>query len=361
MKILSRYLIFSFLRPFLFSLLLFSILIFLGHLFERMDTLASSQAPFSVLFAYLWLQVPFWAVRILPVATLMATLFCMGHWMKMGEWVAVLACGFHPGRFLLPLYAASLAVAGLSFLASETLVPWCYRSSRRLYEHRIKGKELVQRTHWENLVLVAGPEQIFMAGSFDLPRGRMERVLLDLYQGTAPIEQLDAQSAQWDPHRRHWIFSEGVRRQFRSDGTVKEEPFQRWVSQVQVSPQKLSPEEKDPDEMSFRELRHYTRKLRARGFPDREAAVEMHLRLALAATNFFICALGIPLALRLKAAGWGSSFGLATVAAFLFWGLLSVFQALGEGGDIPAWLAAWMPDVTVAAAAFYLQKRQRLF
>src|SRR5258708_264937 len=76
-KIFDRYMARRFLKPFFFGLGVFALLIFLGDLFDKMPQLLKSQASLWVILQYLWLEVPYWAVEIIPMATLLATLFAV--------------------------------------------------------------------------------------------------------------------------------------------------------------------------------------------------------------------------------------------------------------------------------------------
>ena len=75
MKIFTWYMARRFFLPFLSGLALFSLLIFLGDMFDKMNVLLKSKATLWVIVQYLWLEVPYWTIKVIPMATLMATLF----------------------------------------------------------------------------------------------------------------------------------------------------------------------------------------------------------------------------------------------------------------------------------------------
>ena len=103
MTIYGLYMAKRFFKPFLFGLGMFAVLIFLGDSFDHMSALARTKAPLGVIFQYLWLEVPYWTVRVVPMATLLATLYAMTGFVQSGEWIAVQASGFEPKDFWKPV------------------------------------------------------------------------------------------------------------------------------------------------------------------------------------------------------------------------------------------------------------------
>ena len=71
MKIFTRYMAQRFMAPFFMGLGLFALLIFLGDMFDKMGTLVRSKAGLLIILQYLWLEVPYWTVRVIPMATLL--------------------------------------------------------------------------------------------------------------------------------------------------------------------------------------------------------------------------------------------------------------------------------------------------
>ena len=99
MKIFTLYMARKFFKPFLFGLGLFALLIFLGDMFDKMNYLFKTKASLWVVFQYLWLEVPYWTIRVIPMATLLATLVAITGFVQSGEWIAAQASGFKTRDF----------------------------------------------------------------------------------------------------------------------------------------------------------------------------------------------------------------------------------------------------------------------
>ncbi|MBI4057318.1 MAG: LptF/LptG family permease [Elusimicrobia bacterium] len=355
MRIITRYIAVQFFKPFLYGMGLFSLLIFLADFFDHLNMLLRSQAPFHIIFQYEWLRVPFWAVQVIPVATLLATLISLGRLIRMGEWMAMEISGFHPRQLFKPLLLCSLGIVAFSFAAQEIILPACTRKLDRLYQQYIyKGPV---RTHWEDVVLGAGPGKFLTAHVFDSHLGRMERVVADFYVDDTLARELDAIRAVWDGGRGIWIFERGVLRVFGEDNSVIEKPFQELISDITISPQNLIPEEKDPEGMSMRELLQHIRKLKRLGFSQRKEWVVFYKKLAYPFSNVLLCILGIPFAIKLRGGSRALNFGCAVGVAFLYWWLTSVGQAIGESGGLPPFVSSWIPNILFGLVGIYFLLR----
>lgn len=350
-SIFSRYMARRFFKPFFFGLALFALLIFLGDMFDKMNYLIKTPASLGTIFLYLWLEVPYWTIRVFPMATLLATLVALTGFVQSGEWIAVQSCGFRTRDFWRPLLLCGLAVSLLAFAGQETILPVCYRRARRLWQDRIHPE-----WQWEvfsDVSLIGAPGEFIETHLFVPKDGRLDRPVLERVGKRGVEYQLDAKEAHWDQGRDRWVFQDGVERVFGKDG-VKQTPFKTKVSDLSVPPRSLIPRTKDPDEMSISELRDYMRRSAHLGVSRRELEVAAASKFAYPFTNLVICALGIPIALRLRRSAKILSFCVALGLSFLYLWFIEIGHALGMGGGMSPMLAAWTPNALFAGVAGYL-------
>ncbi len=345
MRIMSRYMAKAFFRPFVSSLALFALLVFLGHVFDRLTVLLRTGAPLRSVAVYLLLQVPYWTVRIVPMATLLATLLCVSELVKSGEWVAMLASGYRPGQVFLPLAGCGVVVALLAFAGQETIFPYASREADRIYEVEIKKRP--EQKVWKDVVFSSRPDQFLVARVFDPAQGRMSRVVMDSYGGSRV--QLDALEAEWDG--RQWIFLNGVRRVYDSGGLSadSEQPFDRLESDLSLAPDKLVPDTQDPDNLSLGQALKLLSRLKRVGGSTRQAEVAVQSKLAYPFSNLVVLALGLPFGLRMRRANRSLCFAGALAIGFVYWWGISMTQTLGEAGILPPYAAAWTGNVLFTA------------
>ncbi len=356
MRIFTRYLSRRLFAAFGASLALFSLIIFTGDVFDKMNALASTKAGLWIILQFLWLDVPYWAVRVVPMATLLATLITVTQFTQSGEWLAVQAAGVPEREFWRPLLGCAALIALLCFVAQETVLPLCYARSQGLWQTKISPNPNWYGATYNDITLLAGPNETVEAAVFRPRAGEIDRPLLT--RVGEETTELDAKRAKWDAQRGTWMFYDGVERTLNGAQIAGEKPFAKIDSDLRLPPKSLVPRSQDPEDMSLHEIIDYMRRAAYLG--------DNRLRLAAAAwgktaypfTNLILCALGIPLALRLRRAPKSVSFGAAMALGFLYFWFIQVGQDMGRGGLIPPFLAAWIPNLIFGGAAIYWLKRE---
>ena len=343
-----------FLKPFLFGLCLFALLIFLGDTFDKMNYIVKSKAPLGIILECLWLGVPYWAVRVIPMATLLATLVAMSGFVQSGEWLATQSCGLETKRFWLPILWSSMAVAALAFAAQETVMPVAWARSQKLWHERVHPEW--EWTKYPDVALAGGDDRFVSALWFKPKDGRMDRPTYEKLGEQGVSYQLDSQYALWDAAAKRWVFYKGVERIFGPDGVV-EKPFDVKMSDFESAPLDLIPRPLDPDQMTLREVRSYASRVGRFGGSPLEYEVAAQAKLALPLANLVICALGIPIALRLRKSSRVVSFCGALGISFIYLWCTEVGRAMGVGGTVPPWVAAWAANAVFGTTAFFLIRR----
>ena len=355
MNILSWYIARRFLAPFFFGLGIFSLLVFMGDLFDKMNHIVGTKASAWTVAQYLGLSVPYWTIRIVPMATLLATLFSVSGFIQTGEFIGVQASGFKPGEFFRPLLWTALALAAASFLFQETLLPVCYRRSQFLWRDKIHPE-------WEwdkyfDAVLTGKADQIVTASLFTVKDGTMDRPVMDYFGPAGPLRQVDARAARWAPEKGLWVFFDGVDRRMDERGRITaESSFSRLDSDLSVPPKDLAPRRMDPEEMSIRELLSQIPRAARMGESPHLLRTAMQSKLAYPFANLVLCALGIPIALKLRRHGRPVGFAAALAVCFLYLWLIEAGRALGSAGRLQAALAAWGPHLVFGAAALRMHR-----
>ena len=102
------------------------------------------------------------------------------------------------------------------------------------------------------------------------------------------------------------------------------------------------------------QLRAYIQELRASGYNVLEHEVGLQRKIAFPFVTLVMTLIAVPFAVTTGRRGAMYGIGVGIVLALVYWTMLSVFAALGEGGMIGPILAAWAPNLIFGAAAAYL-------
>lgn len=343
-KIADRYLIKGFLLPLGTCLLIFCVLVTLGRFFDKMSIFVRFHAKISHIIVYLLLGLPFWLNLVMPVATMLAVLFSLGQLQQRGEFTALRGAGIPTWRLYLPYAVMGLILSLVSLTGGLTFLPKLNFESRKIYRVDIKKRDVLEYRR-DNLVAAGRDGRRFTIGWLDVENGNLKDVVVDRFDSRFTwIETITGKLAHYEDGR--WRFTDGVVRSLDPQAPmgIREEAFkEKWVG-ILEKPGDFAVEDKVVDDMTGRELLTRAKRLRQRGAPANKEKVAFHMRLALPFANMIVIALAIPFALK-GAQARTQNFTYALGLAFLYWGVTSFFQSMGEQGRIAPSIGAWMANI----------------
>ncbi len=358
-RILDKYLLRELLLPLMYCFDAFALLWIVLDLFGDVDDFMDNRTPFLQVVKYYALTFPAIAVQIIPVAMLLALLFCLSNLGKTNELIAMRASGINVARTAAPLLAVGFIASLIVLALSEWVVPPASNNARQ-FIRAVKGKSLP-----DDLVnfFHTNPAEYrdWYARRFHAKKQEMEYV--EIRQQTkdgSPALDIYAEQARWT--NGQWLFS-GVRiEDHRVTPTVFINVAQTNLAFIRERPQLLCLESKQPEHMTSQELRRYIKLQERTGRSGRatEHSVTLHNRHAFPWAALIVTFMGIPLGMKISRRGGALlSVGLsiALVVSYIF--LTNISLALGTGQRIPVLLAAWMPNALFAGIGAILFWRAR--
>lgn len=357
MKILVRYILGKFLKPFLAAFAALCILIFVSQLFDRLDRFLNDGVGIFHILGFLITSLPFQAIQMMPVACLLGTLFVVGNLSQTREYSAGLAGGIPPERFLSGLFWAGLGLSLLVFVANETFVPPTTHYARTVFREKIR-----RLGEWRPQVIndffAAGVDgRLWSIKAFDAHNGTMDRVIVDTYENGLMKSQVDAKRAEWTSDS--WNFFNGVIRTFRPDGISIQsiDRFKQRHIGFREKPADFSVTEPEPEEMTYKQLKKHIRRLAVLGVSVRQLEVELMMKLAFPFTCLVVSFLGVPLALKAQGSR-AMGIAAAGLITLFYLGFIQFGKALAQR-HVPPWLGAWLGNLVFMLIALYLWKRMK--
>lgn len=355
MKIIDRYVLKQYGQAFFFAISCFALVVLISQFFDKIDTFLNYKTPPYRIIIYLFYRLPFWLVQVMPVATLLATLFSLSNMLRYNELTAMKASGLSIYRILLPIFVFTAILSGLTFIFNETLAsPLEYKA--KLYEkHKIRHEEGLDYLMRNNVIYFGQHNRIYNIRFFDGQNSTMKDVQIDEFNNDhILVKQLVAKSGQWQ--NNIWVFTDGIMREFDQQGKniIKEDKFDRTSPVLPENPGDFQREAKKSTEMDYRELRAYITRLRKNGLPANKEQVELGLKFSYPFANLVILLMGIPFALWTKQASKVMNFGTGMGIAFIFWGTIEVGHALGENKILTPILAAWLSNIIFGGIGVWL-------
>ncbi|MGA1826088.1 MAG: LptF/LptG family permease [bacterium] len=361
-KILDRYIIREFLPPFLLGLILFGFILIMNRMIIFTDLLLVPGVTFKIIGQLLWnLLVPF-IIFIIPMSILFTSIMLFGRLIHDNEFLALKSCGVHPVRIFLPiLIFGVLSMIVLLLLGFET-IPKANRSFRshlfKLSKQKIAMalEEKVFNEYAPNITVfidtVTQEEDVFKGILVaDQTKENLEQVLF-AHDG----------HIQFDNDRQELSLNlkKGSIHPLNRDMNVSNYrllSFGEYDFSISLSSSKLNEFHKTDKEMSTSELSRFMHK---QGLSLQQTLfyqLEWHRRFAFPVACLIFSLLGPAIGLWCKWPGKGSSFALSIAVLMLYYILMTIGAKLLYSANLPAYFAAWLPNVIVLLFSFWLIKR----
>jgi lipopolysaccharide export system permease protein len=357
MKKLSRYVLFSFLKPLFLSYAALTLLVLMADLMERLDKIIAGKVSFFIVARYLLALWPVRSLELFPISALVAALLCIGTLSRRMEITAAMAGGVHPWRVVSPLLYAGIVLSIFSWGVGEAITPWANREVKELWNIEIRHITSSRSSTYTN-VTATGQGVFYAIGYLDLTEEKVFDVVVDqVAMNGEPHHQWQAKEGLWTPDG--WRLYNGTERIFSSQNKLERQiPFKDKQTPLKEKPTDLVPKDLDPEEMNLRELGQHIQRLKILGIDTRKAEVERYMKTAIPWSNLIILLLGIPFAFN-KRGGKVRAVAVALGVAFSYFGLLQVGRAVGLRPWCPPLVGAWFANAVFFLIATRLFWRMR--
>lgn len=346
MKTLTRYILGEFLKIFALTLMAFICLYLVIDVFENMGKLIERHVQLGDGVKFFLYKIPFIFYQVTPVAVLMATLISLGIFVKYKEVTAAMAGGISVLRFTTPFFVAALAISGLNFILNDSIIPLANQkvaAIKQSMEGVNKKAQFAQDSIWfrDNM-------NIYSINYMEPQKGILKGMTIyKLDNDFNIIQRVDADEVKWIDGK--WVAQESKLLRFQ-DGRLLDEskkPFE--IIPLAEKPDDLKNIERLADEMGFRELWRYAKKLKREGYAATRYLVDVHSKISFPLVSIIMVMIGMPFALKSgRHGGIAIGVGISVIIGFSYWVIFAISVSLGYNGMIPPLLAAWLTNIIFA-------------
>lgn len=365
MRLLDRYLLRELITPLAFCFVGIQSFIIFVTIFGDASKIEDAKLHFGESIAYAAAASTTYLPMVIPVSLLLALLMALTHHARHNELTAMRAAGISLWRICAPYYLVGLAASGILFALNESVVPRSLDWAERTLTHNNQPNE-EQKEVRDFSFFNASANRTWVIRGYYRP-GAPEMLHLevdgDLPDGTPYL--LDAARAV---HTNGvWTFYDA--REY-TNSVLKLQASVLPMPEFNETPQEFRNDYK---------IDNYLNKLNPNApniplkdivtylqwhphLPSADQSVlltELHQRIATPLTCLVVALIAIPFG---AAPGRRNLFfGVAgsIFICFTYFVLQRVSLAFGSSGDLPAWLAAWLPNLFFAALGLILTMRIR--
>jgi lipopolysaccharide export system permease protein len=356
MSVLDRYIAREYLLTFFFVLLTFLCLYLIIDFFERSRMFLSNNATIAQILSYHLYTLPSMMALLMPACVLLAALITFGLFSRNHEIVAMKANGISLYRIARPVLAFALVVCGLNFLLNEYVTPAAnWKAEQIVYAEIQKNKEW--GSFKQNQIWYKSQNAIYNFKFFVAAENRLKGVTINYLDPQFQLSaRIDAREAIWKDDR--WELRDVLRTTFAG----KEFPlFERLPSlavDIAEKPEDFRVVQKSADQMGFRELRNFIRKLRQEGYDSTRYETDLQCKIAFVFVSLIVALIGVVFPMRSERSGgiaWGVGIGI--IVGFSYYIVFSFSKSLGSSGTLPPVVAAWAANVILGVVALVMFRK----
>ncbi len=355
MRILDRYVTRNFLQIYFYCIAGFISIWLIFDVSDNISTFIDEHVGPLLVIRYYATQLPQVFIILLPVSLLLSLLFALGRMSRANEIVSMLTAGVSLPRVLLPLIGMGLLTVTASMALNYSLAPHAELARKTfLAEAQSRPSRYIQGQIFRNRT----DSRTWFVQNF-LPRGNTFNNVQVLQQDANDniVTNYVASRANYSPETKNWKLENVKVVHYDHAGNIVDEQIypSLKIEHWSETPFRLGSANERAEFLSLPELREYLHY--NSDFPATLLApfrTHLQYRLALPWTCLVVVCIAAPLGIGYSRRGVLSSVAAAVLLVFTMNFLVHLFLALGEGARVPAWIAAWTPNILFTVIGLYL-------
>lgn len=357
MRILDKYILKEFIGPFLFGVCAFtSIFVGTGTLYRIANLINQYGASLWAALHILILALPSIIVITFPMSVLLGSLMAFGRMSAASEIIVMRSGGQNFLRLAMPIFITAFCISLGTTAFNEFVVPKANNAYNRIINEEVKNN--AQPTTQDHIILkdVKGADisSLLYARQYDDSEKRLKELTVQEFEDDMLMRVEKAEYAEWEDGK--WVMHNGIIYDLSGSNqqVTRTMTFDHQILPISQRPGRIAQSQKKPDEMTIRELREQIKILDNNAVDTNKMKVEMYNRFAMPLASLVCALVGAPLGLQKQRGSSSIGFGISVVVIFIYYAIMTLSNAMGSGGRIPPYVAAFLPDIITGFAGVCL-------
>lgn len=349
MKRLNRYLLTNVLK-FLLITEVAGIIIFITiEFFEHMDIFTSTFSNFLNSILYLFLRTPYYINLMLPLAFLISMLILLIIMIRNNEIITLRTSGISTLSIMLPFIGLSMGLSIISFSLSEWIRPYSSQASEYIYRVRIKKEEPFVFLKNDKIWFKRG-NLINNIDNYDQKKDMIKGLtVIELSDDYSIKRRIDAEKGQWQ--NDSWVFKNVIERSFNKEAIVEKKVYRELKDLIKENPSVFKVTERNPEDMSYRELSRYIKRLKRDGHDVRRYLVDLYNKISFPFINLIMVFAAFSVGLRyVKTKHISRGILTGVSVGIMYWIFHHVSLSFGYSDIFPPFFAAWLANILFFSA-----------
>lgn len=351
-KIIDWYIIKKYLGTFSFTLAIFTVIIVIFDVSEKLDDFLRHQAPVSeIIFSYYAGFIPFYLNFLSPLINFIAVIFFTAKMADQTEIVPILSSGVSFKRFLWPYLISSSVIFLVTLIFNLFIIPETNELKIDFENTYINPKS--DNTKMYTHMQIDKNSYVYIE-NFDNTLKTGYKFQLEKFSGDDLKEKLVADRITWDSVKTKWIIENYSIRKI--DG-LKENMTSgfKMDTVLDMRPKDFEIYDNIYQAMNMRELNERIDKEKIRGTGVMvDLQLEKYKRFVYPLSAYVLTLMGVSLSSRKVRGGIGLPLGLGIFLSFAYILFIQFANMFALKGGLPPLIAVFIPNVIFGFLGVYL-------
>ena len=359
MRIISRYLLWEFLKVLFSSVLVFMSVFFLIDFMDKIDNFIEADAPAMDVVTFFLAFTPTVIYFLTPVAVLVSIMISIGLLARNSEITACKAGGISLVRLSMPIVLASILISVLSFVMQDALIPKTVALSNAIWARVAKEKTADAEAGIRNNLWFRSRSGIYNILSYDEKNRVVEGLNAYIFDPNFLLRnRIVAESARHGENG--WTAANGLTKEYQPGGDIVVEKFREAKIEVPEIPDQYAAEDRPSEELSTTELKLWIERMETEGYDPIRYVVDLHFKFSFPFICTIMALIGLPIAFwKERGGGIALGIGAGLALSFMYLVFLGLSRSLGYSAILPPIISAWLPNVFFTVFGLYLFTRMK--
>lgn len=351
-KIIDWYIIKKYLGTFLFTCAIFTVVIVIFDVSEKLDDFLKHEAPFSkIITEYYAGFIPFYLNFLSPLINFIAVIFFTAKMADQTEIVPILSGGVSFRRFLWPYFVSSFLIFAVTLVANLFIIPYTNKLMIGFENVYVNPKSDNSKT--ETHMQIDKNTYVYIK-SFDNIQKVGYTFIMEKFDGDQLVQKLMADRIAWDSVKKKWSIENYT---VRDVNGLKEKMTNgpKKDTTLDMRPVDFEVYDNIYSAMSTRELNSRIEKEKTRGTGVMQLLeLEKYKRYVYPLSAFVLTLMGVSLSSRKVRGGVGLPLGIGIFLSFTYIVSIQFSTMFSLKGGLPPIIAVFIPNILFGALGVYL-------
>lgn len=357
LTIIDRYIGKTFIYYFFVTLLVFVTLFLVVDFMVTTSQYGADLNTYLKYYLYFSFEITY---QLFPVACLMSTVFTLSSLNKNSELVALYSFGWSLIRICTPILVLVALFSSLGFFATNEYMTKIMDKKNYVYYVKMRDKPWQYSTSKQEKIWYRSGSNIFYINLLNAKEAKAFDVTVYTFSPDWRLQQILA-AEEATIQNGQWRLINGALTVFLdSQSPPNKDVFKERVLMLGEDMIDIKTTSKASATMGVRELRRYIQRNKEAGLNTTPFEVDYYAKYGFAFTAFVMALLGIPFSIsNNRSGGVLVNLQICIFLTLVYWGFYSSGLTLGRYGVLPPIIAAWGPNLLMAAFAGFLIRRHK--